>query len=563
MDDTKNLCLACMEQLEDPSAPCPSCGASREEQEQQPEGFLRPGTLLGERFLSGRLRYANGEFAEYLGYDMVDQRKVLLREFYPRAFSCRGEDGRSLQVLEGKEEDFEDYAQAFDLLIKKLAAQPVTEAMVPPVGYLREGGTRYGVFQYLETLSFEEFLERSGGPLRWPVAKKLFMPLFTSLSNLHSRGLLHLGIGPGNVLIDSTGRLWLQGFATQALRREGSAIGCELFPGYSAPEQYSATDFVGAFTDVYGCAALLYRALTGIAPPPAMDRLVEDSLVPAAQVDPSIPEAVSDALSAAMVLQADYRTGTIDEFTANLLESVSGNTAVFDADKLAEPARREEEPPKPSPKPRRRKSSTALYLVLAMALTLVLIVGAFTYLWRGGLSELILPTQGGSSSSSQAEEPSASQEEIVRSPSLVGFYIGEVQKNTEYTENFNIQVVSDYNEEYPADVIFQVEPEPGTEMHKGDDLILHVSKGSEMVEMPSLVGSTLEYAMETLTTMGIQYDVIEVDDPDAASGVILRTDKRAGTSIRKYQDRVTLFVKDDNAASQSDEEPVEVEPEED
>ena len=60
MDDTKNLCLACMEQLEDPSAPCPSCGASREEQEQQPEGFLRPGTLLGERFLSGRLRYANG-----------------------------------------------------------------------------------------------------------------------------------------------------------------------------------------------------------------------------------------------------------------------------------------------------------------------------------------------------------------------------------------------------------------------------------------------------------------------------------------------------------------------
>ena len=71
--------------------------------------------------------------------------------------------------------------------------------------------------------------------------------------------------------------------------------------------------------------------------------------------------------------------------------------------------------------------------------------------------------------------------------------------------------------------------------------------------------------METLTTMGIQYDVIEVDDPDAASGVILRTDKRAGTSIRKYQDRVTLFVKDDNAASQSDEdeEPVEVEPEED
>ena len=97
---------------------------------------------------------------------------------------------------------------------------------------------------------------------------------------------------------------------------------------------------------------------------------------------------------------------------------------------------------------------------------------------------------------------------------------------------------------------------------KGDDLILHVSKGSEMVEMPSLVGSTLEYAMETLTTMGIQYDVIEVDDPDAASGVILRTDKRAGTSIRKYQDRVTLFVKDDNAASQSDEEPVEVEPEE-
>ena len=549
MEDRK-LCLACMEPLEDPAAPCPFCGAEAEERTRPDEGFLVPGTLLGERFLSGKRLYSNEEYTVYIGYDTVDEKKVLLREFYPSALVRRAADGCSVEVLEGKEGDFEEYAQGFDLLIKNLAAQPATEALVPPVGYLREGGTRYAVFQYLDTLTFEEFLERSGGPLRWPVAKKLFLPLLTSLSNMHGRGLLHLGISPQNVLIDSSGKLWLQGFATPALRREGSVLGSQLFPGYSAPEQYSATEFQGVFTDVYSAAALLYRALTGVTPPLPLDRMVEDSLLPASQVDPSIPEAVSDALSAAMVLQADYRTATIDEFTANLLESVGSNTAIFDAGKLSDTVRREEE--KRPPARRRSASPTAGYVLVAMVITLIAIVGCFVYLWKGGLSQLILPTQGSSQSASQEE--SSQTEEIVRSPSLVGFYIGEVRKNGDYTENFTIKEVEEYNEEYPEGVIFQVEPKPDTEMHKGDELILYVSKGSEMVEMPSLTGSTLEYAMETLTAMGIQYDIIKVDDPDAADGVILRTDKRAGDPIRKYQDRVTLFVKDENSSSEEEEE---------
>ena len=551
--DERKLCLACMEPLEDPAAPCPFCGADREERTSPEEGYLAPGSLLGERFLSGKRQSSNAEYTVYIGYDTVDEKKVLLREFYPSALASRAADGRSVQVAEGREADFEEYAQAFDLLIKSLAAQPASEALIPPVGYLREGGTRYAVFQYLDTLTFEEFLDRSGGPLRWPVAKKLFMPLFTSLSNLHSRGVFHLGISPQNVLIDSTGKLWLQGFATQALRREGSPLGSQLFLGYSAPEQYSATDFQGAFTDVYAAAALLYRALTGVTPPSPLERMVEDNLLPASQMDPSIPEAVSDALSAALVLQADYRTATIDEFTANLLESVSSNTAIFDADKLSDTVRREE---KERPAPRRRSSSpTAGYMLVAMAITLVAIVGCFVYLWKGGLSQLVLPGQSSSQSQSSSDPSQGESEvEIVRSPSLVGFYIGEVRKNGEYTENFTIKEVEEYNEEYPEGVIFQVDPQPDTEMHKGDELTLYVSKGSEMVEMPSLTGSTLEYAMETLTAMGIQYDIIKVDDPDAAAGVILRTDKRAGDSIRKYQDRVTLFIKDEEASSQEKEE---------
>src|SRR5699024_12118763 len=51
----------------------------------------------------------------------------------------------------------------------------------------------------------------------------------------------------------------------------------QLYEGYSAPEQYSAVEFEGRYTDVYSLSAVLYRMVCGQSPVPAAQRMVTDS----------------------------------------------------------------------------------------------------------------------------------------------------------------------------------------------------------------------------------------------------------------------------------------------
>ena len=73
------------------------------------------------------------------------------------------------------------------------------------------------------------------------------------------------------------GRARLTGYATIGLRTAGSGLHGQLYEGYSAPEQYSAVEFEGRYTDVYSLSAVFYRMVCGQSPVPAAQRMVTDS----------------------------------------------------------------------------------------------------------------------------------------------------------------------------------------------------------------------------------------------------------------------------------------------
>ncbi|MBB2901587.1 hypothetical protein FHR75_002402 [Kineococcus radiotolerans] len=92
----------------------------------------------------------------------------------------------------------------------------------------------------------------------------LLSVLGPALEDLHSAGVVHGDIAPGNVLLDAHGEPLLAdlGVSRALGRRHGSVLGT---PGFADPAALAGGG-VGAASDVYGLAALGWWALTGEAP---------------------------------------------------------------------------------------------------------------------------------------------------------------------------------------------------------------------------------------------------------------------------------------------------------
>ena len=80
---------------------------------------------------------------------------------------------------------------------------------------------------------------------------------------------------------------------------------------------------------------------------------------------------------------------------------------------------------------------------------------------------------------------------------------------------------------------------------------LYVSKGSEMLAMPGLKGSTLEFATKILTENELKYEVVPTMDASAEPGLIIRTYPAEGEMVSKKTSTVYLYIKEENVTTSS------------
>ncbi len=460
------------------------------------------------------------ENEESIVYDAVDtktQEAVWIREFCPRRIVFREEGSFSLIP---KEEEYTNYKigmAAFEDLFQTIKNAGEVENLIPILRIFYLHNTIYVVNKSISARSMRDVMEQHPQGLPWVEVKKKMMKLLNSVAIFHRKGVVHLGISPENLFVTEDNRIFLCGFCTVESRSENGTLGSERYSGFSSPEQYTGGVWNGGIcSDVYALGAILYWLLTGIVPQDAKSRLEQDSLVPAAQLDPSIPENVSDAISAAMMLDPDLRTGSVDELASALLESVSGNTCVY---QVPDVMPNEHTVHLEQPVHRFR------HVLLTTLISIVLLGGIAVWAYISVMEQQRLYQE------QKRQEEMQQQKSLIPVPDFVGHQVSNIQNNAQYSQQFSFEISEEYNDNYPEGIIVWQSPHKGSEVEKMTKVKLVVSKGSNNAEVPAVVGCDLELAKSMMDKSQLPYRIYIVENEGYGGNTVFRTDPSEGTKI--------------------------------
>lgn len=518
-----NLCMSCMNELYGEKQ-CPKCGYYVDSPQISP--YLPLKTPVGDKYIIGKVLSSNSEGVSYMAYDIERKSPVVIREFLPEKFIDRNMSSTEVAIKNEWKDFYYAYLRKFLSLWRSLARVRGLSALVPVIDIIEENNTAYAISEYVESISLREFLLRSQtGYLNWEKAKVLFMPVLSTLSTLHKAGIYHYGINPDNLMIGRDGKLRLSGFSINDARLEGTEFSPEQFEGYTPIEQYSYNYSEGAWSDVYGFSAVLYRALVGSVPQDAVSRSMNDQLIIPARYAEIIPVYVINALMNGLQVNPEDRTKDVEalreELSAtpgNVVSSFSGVNVPKREERTAPPVQPTEDDDK----------STIIRTILIVSLIIVGIGLIFFGAYLGYDHFIKNPEE------TTTEAPVVTTIEV---PKFVNSSYDMVAQNPVQNSRFKINSVMEYSDEVEKGYIISQSLEAGTTVPSGSEITFVVSKGPEFVTVPPVKDTNIDYAKETLEKAGFVVNIITKDNNgDYTEGNVAEITPAEGTSKPKGTD---------------------------
>lgn len=540
LQDVSKLCMNCMTELGEEET-CSACGFSNATENQT--GHLPLRTEIKERYVIGTVLDSNGEGVTYIGWDKENDCSVRVREFYPEKIVARDEDGVKLTISTDNDLLFTQYLGEFIGLAKKLEECSDLNNMFKVIDVFEENGTAYYVTENAKTITLREFLLRNGGLLTWDQFKPLVNPVISTLSALHSKGVIHGGISPETLHVGRDGIVRITGFSIQSIRMENSDLSSQLYPGYAAIEQYGFDGKFGAWTDVYSITATIFRVLVGNPPPEATERVSSDHMIIPAKVVETMPQNLLNTMAKGLAIMADDRIKSMDKLKTGLLTQsggVVGSPTIAiqgigkknvdpDSTDLIEDDLGEE--------------SNKKYVFIALALTLIILLIIFYFIWKLLISPNLFGDKDSSSkintssdiTSSQIVSDETTDGATVVVPQCVGQTLNDILSdvNTALTLKFTV-IEKNYSNEYERNTIYYQSIEAGTTVEEGTTIEIKISLGPEFIKVPVVRSMTLEDAKLTLIFAGFQLDniiVMQKDDTTIEDGKVVGTDIDSGMTV--------------------------------
>ena len=263
-------CMGCMSDIRDDMSTCTSCGYSKEQAHREISLYpdrLPVETILGERYILGRLLSATDYSLLYLAWDALLERKVVIREYFPAMFSFRDESSPDVRFYDSDSEGkFEQGRKAFEADAQKLFLLQSLEVIPDYYRVIRANNTSYTVMEYLEGITLEDYIGSGKKAPGW-TDEKIMEMAGKALELVHTKGVLHLNLSPDNLYLCENDRLCLidYGSAKAEVYREADCEP-ELFrEEVIAPELLEGKSGERA-SDLYSLGCIRYYLMTGNPP---------------------------------------------------------------------------------------------------------------------------------------------------------------------------------------------------------------------------------------------------------------------------------------------------------
>lgn len=446
----------------------------------------------------------------------------------------------------------------------------------------------YIVMELIDGITLKQYMEQKG-VLNWRETLHFGIQICKALEHAHSRGLIHRDIKPHNIMILKDGSVKVADFGiarvgSSRYTMTGEALGSV---HYISPEQAKGgkMDFRA---DLYSLGVVLYEMLTGRPPydgdTPVSVAIQHISGIPESprKLNPNIPEGLEQIILHAMETDLASRYPSASQMLQDLenfrmnpemriatAQPVREETVKEEAP-VQETVKRVEEKKKAKKKKKKRNVGAVIAAILCIGLALTGLVYLFGYLMRDTFSrqedilvpdlygmfadeaqhrygddfnfELVYQAPDGDVEEGRilGQKPKAempvkkgstititvsSGSKQASMPNVVNYSLTQA-KNSLEGMHVKIMEIQEINNVYPKNYVIRTEPEAGTLLQNGQEVILYVSLGSNMqlTPVPKLVGKTLTQALLILNECGLEKGLVEyVEDVADRETVLMQS----------------------------------------
>ncbi|MFI5057954.1 MAG: tetratricopeptide repeat protein [Candidatus Acidiferrales bacterium] len=270
------------------------------------QGEALVGTLLADRYEILELLGQGGMGAVYKAHDIELERLVALKLIRPDLAS-------NPEILRRFKQEL-------------ILAREVTHRNVIRIFDLGQAkGFKFITMEFVEGRDLRAIL-RERGKLPPEETVRIISQVCRALESAHAAGVVHRDLKPQNIMLDAKDRVYVMDFGiahsleTPGMTQTGALMGT---PEYMSPEQAKGIK-VDPRSDLFSLGIIFYEMLTGISPFKADTALAtllkrtQERPQPPAELDPTIPKAISDVVMKCLEIDRDQRFSNAREILEDL-----------------------------------------------------------------------------------------------------------------------------------------------------------------------------------------------------------------------------------------------------